>query len=389
MLAGLDEELSSMTSRRDEVAEHRKTKQDEAHKYREALREERQEHDKTINITHELQMKIQELEQKLRQLEERAREEFEIPQIERREYAGDDTFSFGDSREIVREIKQKIKNLGAVNLLAYNEFQKESERLQFLTTQRGDLADAQKNLTNMIEEINQTATTQFLSTFEQIRENFQNIFQTLFAEGDTCNLSLQEEKDPLEAQIEILAQPRGKKPHSIDLLSSGEKTLTAIALLFAIYLVKPSPFCILDEVDAPLDDNAIDRFLSIIRRFAGNTQFIVVTHNKRTMACRRRTVRRDPGRGWRFEDRKRTVEEGRNYYSRQRKAGGVACRSRLGDFLFSRDGIRLSLRANRMHPPVWQRWRDVNLVVDISHAGNIFCHLFNHSLHSTRRNLAT
>ncbi len=300
MLACLEEELLAATGRHDEVAELRKAKQEEAHKYREALREERQEHDKTINITHELQMKIQELEQKLRQIEERAREEFEIDSLSLTERAGtraidslslgereseEDTFNFGEARETVRELKQKIKNLGAVNLLAYDEFQKESERLNFLTTQRSDLAEAQKNLTNMIEEINQTATAQFLATFEQIRANFQDIFRTLFAEGDTCNLSLEEGKDPLEAQVEILAQPRGKKPHSIDLLSSGEKTLTAIALLFAIYLVKPSPFCILDEVDAPLDDNSIDRFLSIIRRFAVNTQFIVVTHNKRTMAA--------------------------------------------------------------------------------------------------------
>jgi chromosome segregation protein len=285
MLTGLEEQLVSATSRHEQVAELRKSKQAEAHKYREALREERQEHDKTINITHELQMKIQELEQKLRQIEERAHEEFEIQAVEKKVYPEDDSFSFGDARENVRELKQKVKNLGAVNLLAYDEFQTESQRLEFLTTQRKDLTEAQKNLTEMIEEINTTATTQFLSTFEQIRSNFQDIFRSLFAEGDNCDLNLEEGKDPLEAQIEILAQPRGKKPHSIELLSTGEKTLTAIALLFAIYLVKPSPFCILDEVDAPLDDNSIDRFLSIIKRFASNTQFIVVTHNKRTMAA--------------------------------------------------------------------------------------------------------
>jgi chromosome segregation protein len=285
MLTGLEEQLLSATGQHEHVAELRKSKQAEAHKYREALREERQEHDKTINITHELQLKIQELEQKLRQIEERAREEFEIQAIEKKEYPEDDAFSFGDAREMVRELKQKVKNLGAVNLLAYDEFQTESQRLEFLTTQRKDLTEAQKNLAEMIEEINTTATTQFLSTFEQIRSNFQDIFRSLFAEGDNCDLNLEEGKDPLEAQIEILAQPRGKKPHSIELLSTGEKTLTAIALLFAIYLVKPSPFCILDEVDAPLDDNSIDRFLSIIKRFASNTQFIVVTHNKRTMAA--------------------------------------------------------------------------------------------------------
>ncbi len=283
MLTGLDEQLAEASGWHQEIAELRKAKQTEAHKYREALREERQAHDKTINITHELQMKIQEFEGKLRQIEDRAREEFEIPHMECKSF--EDEFNFETARESVRELKQKIRNLGAVNLLAYDEFQKESERLQFLTTQRRDLAEAQKNLTDMIEEINQTATTQFLTTFEQIRTHFQDIFRSLFAEGDNCDLKLEEDKDPLEAQVEILAQPRGKKPHSIELLSSGEKTLTAIALLFAIYLVKPSPFCILDEVDAPLDDNAIDRFLSIIRRFAVNTQFIVVTHNKRTMAA--------------------------------------------------------------------------------------------------------
>jgi chromosome segregation protein len=285
MLAGLEEELILATSRRNEVAELRKGKQSEAHKYREELREERAEHDKKINITHELQLKIQELEQKMAQVQQRAREEFEIAEILTKAYPEEEEFSFGDARESVRELKQKIKNLGAVNLLAYDEFIKESERLDFLTTQRKDLTDAQKNLIDTIEEINQTATSQFLSTFEDIRTNFQNVFRSLFTEGDECDLKLEDGKDPLEAQIEIVAKPRGKKPQSIELLSTGEKTMTAIALLFAIYLVKPSPFCILDEVDAPLDDNSIDRFLNIIRQFATNTQFIVVTHNKRTMAA--------------------------------------------------------------------------------------------------------
>jgi chromosome segregation protein len=285
MLAGLEEDLVQATTRHNEVSELRKAKQAEAHKYRESLRDERAEHDKTINITHELQMKIQELEQKVRQIQDRAREEFEIHSIEVKTYPEDDTFSFGDARETVRELKQKIKNLGAVNLLAYDEFVQESQRLEFLTTQRKDLNEAQKNLADTIEEINTTATQQFLSTFELIRTNFQDIFRSLFTEGDECDLKLEEEKDPLEAQIEIIAKPRGKRPHSIELLSGGEKTMTAIALLFAIYLVKPSPFCILDEVDAPLDDSNIDRFLQIIRRFAVDTQFIVVTHNKRTMAA--------------------------------------------------------------------------------------------------------
>jgi chromosome segregation protein len=134
-----------------------------------------------------------------------------------------------------------------------------------------------------IEEINTTAQRQFLETFSKIRDNFITTFKGLFDEGDECDLRLEEDVDPLEAKIEIIAKPRGKRPTSIDLLSGGEKTLTAIALLFAIYLVKPSPFCILDEVDAPLDDSNIDRFTRILRKFSDNTQFIVVTHNKRTM----------------------------------------------------------------------------------------------------------
>lgn len=285
MLAGLEEELQSMTARRDEIAEKRKEKLAEAHTYREQLREERAEHDKTINATHELQMKIQDLESKIEQIEQRAREEFEIAEMQRKVFEDAEPFSFGDARETVRDLKQKIRNLGAVNLLAYEEFTQEKERLDFLTSQRNDLVQAQKTLIETIDEINTTATKQFLDTFALIRGHFQDIFRSLFTEGDECDLKLEEDKDPLEAQIEIIAKPRGKRPHSIDLLSGGEKTMTAIALLFSIYLVKPSPFCILDEVDAPLDDANIDRFLSIIRRFARDTQFIIVTHNKRTMAA--------------------------------------------------------------------------------------------------------
>jgi chromosome segregation protein len=126
-----------------------------------------------------------------------------------------------------------------------------------------------------------------METFEKIRENFINIFRGLFNPGDEADLRLEESPegmlDPLEAKIEIIAKPKGKRPTSIELLSGGEKTLTAIALLFAIYLVKPSPFCILDEIDAPLDDANIDRFTKILTDFSADTQFIVVTHNKRTM----------------------------------------------------------------------------------------------------------
>jgi chromosome segregation protein len=153
-----------------------------------------------------------------------------------------------------------------------------------MSAQRDDLEQSEKTVMETIDEINTTAQKQFIETFELIRENFITTFKGLFDEGDECDLRLDEEQtDPLEAKIEIIAKPRGKRPTSIDLLSGGEKTLTAIALLFAIYLVKPSPFCILDEVDAPLDDSNIDRFARILRKFSDNTQFVIVTHNKRTM----------------------------------------------------------------------------------------------------------
>jgi chromosome segregation protein len=145
------------------------------------------------------------------------------------------------------------------------------------------LIESEKDIVNTIKEINNTAQTLFLDTFNEIRENFRKIFQTLFNPGDEADLILEENVDPLEAKIEIIAKPKGKRPTGIELLSGGEKTLTATALLFAIYLVKPSPFCILDEVDAPLDDANIDRFTKLLKEFSSNTQFIIVTHNKRTM----------------------------------------------------------------------------------------------------------
>jgi chromosome segregation protein len=150
-----------------------------------------------------------------------------------------------------------------------------------LTGQRKDLEEARQSLLEAIEKINATASELFLQTFSRVDEHFRTVFTTLF-EGGEAALQLTGD-DPLEAEIEILARPRGKKPQSLSLLSGGEKALTAIALLFAIYLVKPSPFCILDEVDAPLDDANIDRFVRLLRDFSAKTQFIVVTHNKKTM----------------------------------------------------------------------------------------------------------
>ena len=169
-----------------------------------------------------------------------------------------------------------------MNALALESFEEEQQRLEFLSAQHADLQEAEQTLLNTIEEINTTAAARFVATFDQVREAFESLFADLFGENATATLIL-DGKDPLEAPIEVKARPKGKKPSTIDQLSGGEKTLTAIALLFAIYLVKPSPFCILDEVDAPLDDANIGRFMDLIRSFATSTQFILVTHNKLTM----------------------------------------------------------------------------------------------------------
>ncbi|TAE32739.1 MAG: chromosome segregation protein SMC [Candidatus Kapaibacterium sp.] len=194
----------------------------------------------------------------------------------------DGKFEIGRLRSEVKSLKEQIKSIGAVNPLAIEEYDRENERLLFMEAQLKDLQESEHTLKQTIQEINQTAQKQFFDIFERVRTNFIHIFKTLFNEGDEADLQI-EEGDPLEAPIKIIAKPRGKRPHSIEMLSGGEKTLTAIALLFAIYLVKPSPFCILDEVDAPLDDANIGRYVRLIKKFSETTQFIMITHNKLTM----------------------------------------------------------------------------------------------------------
>ncbi len=186
------------------------------------------------------------------------------------------------ARGEIPDLRSRLRGLGAVNALALESYEEEQQRLEFLSKQQADLQEAEQTLLSTIEEINTTAASRFETTFEQVRKAFEQLFADLFGENATATLILDGD-DPLEAPIEVKARPKGKKPSTINQLSGGEKTLTAIALLFAIYLVKPSPFCILDEVDAPLDDANIDRFMNLIRSFATSTQFILVTHNKLTM----------------------------------------------------------------------------------------------------------
>ncbi|MDX2285938.1 MAG: chromosome segregation protein SMC [Bacteroidia bacterium] len=195
-----------------------------------------------------------------------------------------DTFSITEVEERLLKARQQVQGFGEINPMAVEAYQEMKERYDFIQGQRADLIAAKQSLLDTIGEIDQTAKEKFLETFVQVREHFQRVFRTLFSEDDSCDLLLMDEENPLESDISILARPKGKRPLTIKQLSGGEKTLTAVALLFSIYLIKPAPFCIFDEVDAPLDDANIDKFNNIIRDFSATSQFIIVTHNKRTMA---------------------------------------------------------------------------------------------------------
>ncbi len=185
--------------------------------------------------------------------------------------------------EIVTELTERIDSMGPVNVEAIQEFDELEQRYVFLEKQNADLVTSKAELLEVIAKINRTTKELFAETFEKIRVNFQEMFTELFG-GGRANLMLLDESDPLESGIEIIAKPPGKQLQSISLLSGGERTMTAVSLLFAIYMVKPSPFCVLDEMDAPLDESNISRFVKILDRFVAQSQFVVITHNKRTIS---------------------------------------------------------------------------------------------------------
>ena len=183
------------------------------------------------------------------------------------EMTGEPDWEFVES--IVSDIKRRLDAMGPVNLDAIEEFDELEERYNFLKNQHDDLIETQRL---------------FAETFAQVKINFREMFKELFGEKGEADLNLLDENDPLESGIDITAKPPGKKLQSITLLSGGERSMTAVALLFSIYMIKPSPFCVLDELDAPLDESNINRFVKVLDRFIDNSQFIIVTHSKRTMA---------------------------------------------------------------------------------------------------------
>ena len=231
---------------------------------------------------HTLELEHQELDGRIDRIRERLEIEWGRPLETLLQEA---SLVEGDKVELeteLSEIVQTLERIGPVNMLAVEEHEEESERLRFLTEQRDDLQEARDDLRSAIREINTTATNLFVSTFEEIRKHFRKTFLRLF-EGGEADIRLQVTDDPLESPIEIHASPRGKRTRRIDLLSGGERALTALSLLFGIYLVKPSPFCVLDEVDAPLDENNIGRFIKLLEDYKADSQFVVITHNPRTI----------------------------------------------------------------------------------------------------------
>lgn len=188
-------------------------------------------------------------------------------------------------REKNEKQRKRLENIGEINPTAIEAYTEMKKRYEFILEQKNDLVTARESLMLTIQEVEATANQQFLDTFNRVRENFQKVFKALFTEDDTADMIMVDPENLAETNIDIVAKPKGKRPSSIGQLSGGEKTLTATALLFAIYLIKPAPFCILDEVDAPLDDANVGKFTQMIKRFSENSQFIIVTHNKMTMSA--------------------------------------------------------------------------------------------------------
>lgn len=241
--------------------------------------------EKLTQEVHGLEIRDTELRSRSESLRERIKEEYSVDIAVLGDVpTTDDAPPFDEvqARDEVERLKARLRTMGPVNLLALDEYDEENKRLEFLKGQYDDIVRSKATLKEAIEKINATARQMFLDTFALIRTNFVATFQRLF-EGGEADLRLLEPDDPLESPIEIVASPRGKRMGRLSLLSGGERALTAIALLFAIYLVKPSPFCILDEVDAPLDDANVERFIGMLREFSERTQFVIITHNKTTM----------------------------------------------------------------------------------------------------------
>jgi chromosome segregation protein len=234
------------------------------------------------NKVHNLELGKLEKATRMRSVRDKVWEEHQVNLEDLEPLSLEERGGLENYRQRIKSLRELVSRLGPVNLVALEEYKVSKERLDFLKNQIKDLVEAKNSLNLTIGKIDETAREMFLETFQKVRANFQSVFAQLF-EGGEADATLEPDIDVLESPIEISARPRGKRLVNINQLSGGEKALTATSLIFAIYLVKPSPFCILDEIDAPLDDSNVKRFLKMIRHFSQNTQFLVITHNKLTM----------------------------------------------------------------------------------------------------------
>ena len=240
--------------------------------------------EQTDFLLNEIKDKLTELKLHLAGMRERLSVEFKVDLDAILDEERNTELTLEELQEKSDRMKKRLENMGEINPTAIEAFTEMKKRYDFIVEQKNDLVSAKDSLVQTIQEVELTANRLFLETFNKVRENFQNVFKALFTDDDTADLILENAENLAETAIDIVAKPKGKRPTNITQLSGGEKTLTATALLFAIYLIKPAPFCILDEVDAPLDDANVGKFTQMIRKFSKDSQFIIVTHNKMTMA---------------------------------------------------------------------------------------------------------
>ena len=248
------------------------------------LRQKQKAKEQLDHLLNEIKDKLSELKLQLAGMKERLSVEFRVDLDAILDEPRTTEIPLEDLQSSCERMKKRLENMGEVNPTAIEAFQEMKKRYEFILEQKNDLVTAKDGLLQTIQEVESTANQKFLETFNAVRENFQKVFKALFTDEDTADVLLENPDNLAETGIDIVAKPKGKRPSSINQLSGGEKTLTATALLFAIYLIKPAPFCILDEVDAPLDDANVGKFTKMIRQFSENSQFIIVTHNKMTMS---------------------------------------------------------------------------------------------------------
>ncbi len=287
--ANLEEELRTLAQSRDEIVEKiqtvktMRTQSADALREAEAQKSEKEEFLKTSkDKLHSFEMEHAGLRFEIDRLKERIFNAYQMDLASAEGFGGEEEVDIEQAKQRIQELKDKLQKMGPVNLVAIQEHDEMKERYEFLTKQQADLVQAKEDLHKAILKINKTTKELFIDTFQKVQIHFTEYYRLLFG-GGAAELVLLDEGDVLESGIEIIARPPGKKTQTISLLSGGEKALTAVALLFALFKVNPSPFCILDELDAPLDESNVDRFCNVLRDFIGTSQFILITHNKRTM----------------------------------------------------------------------------------------------------------